>query len=80
MYELRWRHGEKAKLAKAAGISPSYLGDILHGRTGATPKLAIKLREEAQKLGKIIHEMDWIYPNRSVNPLISSHIKSNGNS
>lgn len=70
-----WKWGEKTRLARASGISLSYLCDILSARTGATPTLARTLRDEAQKLGKIIHELDWIYPAESKNQYISAHKK-----
>lgn len=67
----KWLWGEKRKLARAVGISDSYLGDILHGRQGAPPSLAKRLESEARNLGKTIHRIDWIYPNESTNPLFS---------
>jgi len=65
-----WKHGQKAELARAAGVSPAYLGDILKGRRRATPENAILLSNAAREMGLSLDRLDLIYPHESTNPLI----------
>lgn len=67
---MLWQHGDKRKVAKAAGISPQYLTDILKGRKAATTKLAPKIVDAARKLEYSLSLLDVLYPSDSANPLI----------
>ena len=69
-WRKQWVWGDKGKLAKAAGISPQYLSDIIHGRKECRGTLAITLRDEAAKMGYKIPSSDWVFRNvEPVNPL-----------
>lgn len=66
--QLKWKRGEKAKLARAIGISRSHLTDILHARKSAGRVLAVKI--ERASLGRITR-LDVLYPRESLNPLLN---------
>lgn len=68
--KLIWTHGEKSILARACGISPQYLSDILSARKRALPELAEKIEAESRKMGLYISRNDVMYPHQSTNPLI----------
>lgn len=64
-----WQIGDRAKLAKLAGISPQYLCDLIHCRKRALPELATKLEDASGQLGYEFTRLDWLYPEESDNPL-----------
>lgn len=56
-----WERGEKAQLAKSAGISSCYLSDILAGRRKISLAVAKLLEEKAREvLDKDIPWTAWI--------------------
>ena len=67
---MLWKHGDKAKLASACGISPQYLNDIIKSRKGAHIKLAKRMVKEAARLGYSLGLLDVMDPGESTNPLI----------
>ena len=67
---MLWKHGDKAKLAAAADISPQYFNDIIKARKGAHIKLAKVLVREAARLGYSLGILDVMDPTESTNPLI----------
>lgn len=69
-YKTKWDRGDKTKLAKAAGISPQYLCDIMAGRKECRAKLAIELEQAALTLGYRISRFQWSFTTlRTNNPL-----------
>lgn len=70
MKEYEWNHGQKKELADLCGIGKSYLSDILHGRSRATPELATKLEKASRTMGLNLNRFDVLYPHESISPLI----------
>ena len=64
-----WRRGERARLAQWAGITPSYLCDLLHRRKRASSDVSVKLAAACMHLGIPLALMDWVKPKASVSPL-----------
>lgn len=60
-WKKTWQHGDKAKVARLAGISPSYLCDIMHGRRTCDPWLASRLSDACRELGYRISRMTWAF-------------------
>ena len=58
----QWRRGDKSKLARMVGISPSYLCDIMSGRKQCRPFLARKLSDACELLGYPITRSMWAFP------------------
>lgn len=65
-----WKHGDKAAIARAAGISPQYLNDILKARKAARAELAKKIIKAAAGFGYSLGLLDLLDPSESSNPLI----------
>lgn len=58
---IRLDFGKQAQLAKAAGLSPQMLNDILHGRKKCPAFTAIKLAAESREItGEFISTDEWI--------------------
>ena len=72
---LEWKWGEKTLLANRSGISPQYLSDILAGRKGAHPELAIRIEDAARDMGLYISRMDVVFPKESSNPLMNAALQ-----
>ncbi len=60
-----WRRGERARLANWAGITPSYLCDLLHRRKQAGSAVAVKLAAACLHLGLPLELTDWVDCKRS---------------
>ena len=60
-----WKHGQKAQLAKRAGISRQYLNDILSCRKRALPELAVKLERAAAEMSITIEAKDFMFPSNA---------------
>jgi transcriptional regulator with XRE-family HTH domain len=60
-----WKWGQKAELARQAGISRQYLSDILSCRKHAPPELALKLEEASAKMRLGIKKEDFMYPKKT---------------
>ncbi len=60
-----WRRGERARLAQWAGITPSYLCDLLHRRKRASSEVAVKLAAACIHLGLGMTIIDWVNPDES---------------
>ncbi len=56
-----WKHGEKAELARRAGISPPHLCNILGRRTRAGAALAHRLESACYGMGIRISKEDWAF-------------------
>lgn len=69
MIKKTWKRGDKQILAKASGLSPQGLSNILGRRARATPEQALRLEENAAALGYRIIRTDWIYSMETDNPL-----------
>lgn len=63
--ERFWMHGQKAELAKRAGISRQYLNDILSCRKRALPELAVKLERAAAAMSLTIEAKDFMFPKQA---------------
>lgn len=63
-----WERGQQSALALAAGISFSYMCDLLHRRKRASPEIAARIETEAEKLGVPITRLDLLYPEESKSP------------
>lgn len=71
-FRKEWRWGDRLKLARASGISPSYLCDILKDRKRCPPRLAAILERQAGHLGYRIPREQWVFPDlRSRNVLFT---------
>ena len=51
IYGPPWRRGEKARLARAAGVSRQYITELTSGRRKATPQMAKRLSQAAERIG-----------------------------
>lgn len=49
-FGVPWQRGEKAKLARAAGVSRQYITELTSGRRKASPEMAERLYQAAQSL------------------------------
>lgn len=67
----RWYYREKTAFAEVLGVSPQYLGDILHGRKRATPELAARIETVAKEYGLNLTRMDVMYPKESASGLMA---------
>lgn len=61
-FKFSWEWGQKAKLAKSAGISRQYLSDILNCRKRALPELAVKLEAGAKAMGFMLTKENFMFP------------------
>ena len=67
-----WKRGQRAEVARAAGISRFNLSDILHRRKGVSPARAIKLEEASEAiLGEAIPRIAWVYNRTTKHPAFS---------
>ena len=64
----QWEWGQKAKLAKLAGISRQYLNNILAGRR-CDRELARTLEEQGRTISIFISRYDWMESDTTTNPL-----------
>lgn len=71
MTKRRWRIGDKKIIARASGISPQQLSNILGRRARALPKQAILLEEVSVALGYDIYREDWIWSKETDNALFA---------
>lgn len=71
MTRKTWKRGDKVILAKASGLSPQGLSNILGRRARATPEQAILLEENAIALGYKIMKTDWIWSMETENPFFA---------
>lgn len=66
-----WQPGERAELARLAGVSPQLVCDILHCRCRAAPSTALRLELAAHTMGLPLRRDDFVWPEQSDSPLIS---------
>ena len=65
-----WKHGQKAQLAKAAGIRPQFFNDILSRRRKCPPRAAIELEDASTGiLGYKVSAVDWLQNQQSPHPI-----------
>ncbi len=64
-----WRRGERARLATFAGITPSFLCDILHRRKTPSADVAVKLAGACVSLNIPIRLTDWCQPRETTSAL-----------
>lgn len=70
--ENMWKRGQKAKVAKIAGIEPQFLNDILTRRRPCPGERAILLeRATRDVLGFSIAAEDWILNGSTRHPYFS---------
>lgn len=73
MIQKLWRPGDKSKLARAVGISPSYLCDIMADRKQCRPYLARLLADACKAMGYPIDRTMWAFPEeRKDSPFFNS--------
>lgn len=69
-YKCEWKTGDKTKLARASGISPSWFSEILHNRRPCSGRLATILERHARLLGYRMTKKEWVFPEERLdNPL-----------
>ena len=66
----KWKHGDKSKIAEAAGVTRSYLTHVLQGNRIPRPRVAAAISEAAFRLGYRISREDILFPQDSKNPLL----------
>lgn len=66
---MNWEYGEKAKLARRAGISRQYLNDILKKKINAPLDVAMRLEKASREMGKFIPRYDFLEATFTDNPL-----------
>lgn len=62
-----WKRGQKAELARRAGISRSHLVNILARRSRAKAELAEKLAEACKAMRLKIKREDWVFSQETDN-------------
>ncbi|MFA6102623.1 MAG: helix-turn-helix domain-containing protein [Victivallaceae bacterium] len=60
-----WKWGQKAELARRAGISRQYLSDILNCRKHAPPELAEKLEAASSEMKLNLKKEHFMYPKKA---------------
>ncbi len=60
-----WKWGQKAELARQAGISRQYLSDILNCRKHAPPELAEKLEAASIEMKLNLKKEHFMYPKKA---------------
>jgi transcriptional regulator with XRE-family HTH domain len=69
-HKNKWKHGDRSKIAKASGITRSYLTYILQGKKTPRPQVAEAISAIALRHGYRISTDDLFFPSRSKNPLL----------
>jgi DNA-binding transcriptional regulator YdaS (Cro superfamily) len=59
---MKWERGHKSALAKAVGLSPQYLCDIMANRKRCNADRAIELERICRHLGYRISRFEWAFP------------------
>lgn len=70
MKRTEWIRGDKTLLAKECGITKQYLSVVLKNG-GCSAALALRLADEATRLGYLLTAEDVMFPSRSINPLVA---------
>lgn len=65
---MTWRKGEKAALAREAGISPGQVTYYLQRKKRASAETAIKLGAACKKMCLLIKKEDWVFSHETDNP------------
>jgi len=60
-------HGERTRIAKIVGVTPSHIAAIVKGHKKASPELATLLEQATG-----IRRLAWLYPDEFPNPMISA--------
>ena len=71
-----WRKGEKAALARAAGISPGQITYYLQRKKRASAETAIKLGLACKKMCLPIKREDWVFSHETENPYFEGEARS----
>jgi len=70
IWHQSWLWGDKSKIADKAGISSSYLSDIIANRRPCSGELATTLAAVCKEFGYLIPRRQWTFPDlRTNNPL-----------
>lgn len=56
----KWQRGQKAEIAKRAGVTRAYVGNLLAKRVNASPLNARKLEQASREIGVFIPRYDWM--------------------
>ena len=70
-----WRKGEKAALARAAGVSPGQVTYYLQRKKRASAETAIKLAAACKKMRLPIKREDWVFTHETENPYFEGEAK-----
>lgn len=73
---MTWRKGEKAALAREAGISPGQVTYYLQRKKRASAETAIKLAAACKKMCLPIKREDWVFTHETENPYFEGEAKS----
>jgi len=64
-----WKHGQRARLAESAGITPTHLNHYLKKRRNAPSEIAVLLETGSKGLGLFISRHDFVNAKNTDNPL-----------
>jgi transcriptional regulator with XRE-family HTH domain len=67
----QWEKGQQSALAELAGLSQSYVSEIIHGKKRAGPDAARHLAAACAELDIPLTVMDFLYPDESLSPLLT---------
>ena len=67
--KTKFKHGDLTRIAKLAGVSVSFVSDIINGRKEANPVTADKLAVAAKGMGYKTTNWDWMFPRSTQNEL-----------
>ncbi len=65
----KWPRGSRAIIARWVGVKPSTVYNITVGIRSASKNLAPRLADAADRMGISTSLYDWLYPEKSHNPL-----------
>ena len=63
-----WEPGEKAELARIAGVPREVLSRVLHRKTGFSKIASFRYEEAARLMGLNIPYFDWLFSKTSTHP------------
>ncbi len=70
--KTEWLRGEQARLARHAGITPSYLSELLHRKKRPSVDVAVKLAAACIHMNIPLSLHDWVLSSGSTSPLFTS--------
>lgn len=67
--KMQWKRGQRAEIARRAGISKQHLTNILKRRKNARPSVAVRLEQASAEVGQYIPRTEWAFATTSEHPL-----------